>query len=182
MQDAMTYFMDDDSSSDDWEDSPSQNTMKRQHHVQKEPTFEEMLQSYPFDHKHKFAGASQETAGLPNKRKHKQNPSPISLDLHGMTVSEAQNYLKSEIHSLLIQHKQINPENHYRQRRHSEYGPVLADASHQYIREQYGKYIRSIEASPTESTINRIAVRGYLWWCFHDQSHSIFQTKVPLKF
>ncbi|WP_132314730.1 Smr/MutS family protein [Pseudobacteriovorax antillogorgiicola] len=98
----------------------------------------------------------------PKKQNRSKRKAEVSLDLHGMTVFEAQAYIDEKLSQIRAKHVK------YRVRlitgkglNSGLSGPVLASEIYQYVRDRYGHQIETIDDPPAAARINNIPIRGY---------------------
>ena len=87
-----------------------------------------------------------------------------SIDLHGMTVSQAQAYIDQRFHQWMSTHSRQNLRIRVitgKGLHSSAQRGVLAEAIHSYILRMYREAIVEIEASPHEVQLSGMPIRGH---------------------
>jgi DNA-nicking Smr family endonuclease len=111
------------------------------------------------------AGLTMETPSARRKgsRRHRGQSRPRSIDLHGLTIAEAEQLVEERFAAWLSRPGQelcvrvITGKG-----RHSgPEGGVLAGHMHQYVAKRFGHWIRQMDESPDDLRLNGIPIRGY---------------------
>ena len=83
------------------------------------------------------------------------------IDLHYLTVAQSLLTLENKIEDLLIKHRRVKLRVITGRGRHSNNGPQIAQHAHNLVTTKFATQIIKIEACPTASMINNIALKGY---------------------
>ena len=121
---------------------------------------EENLNAHPPPQKD--ASTKKPSASRPSRKRTHQEPT-FSIDLHGLTVVQAEAVCRARMHALLAEHlgpfvlKVITG----RGLHSGERGAVLVREIYQFIRTTYAAHIVTIDPPPADSAIDGVPLRGY---------------------
>jgi DNA-nicking Smr family endonuclease len=110
-------------------------------------------------------------ASSTTKRKNSKKSKSLSIDLHGLVLTEAKTFLDNKLISILKSGKpSVTLTIITGKGLHSKEGKgVLCSEIHRYVEERYAKSIVSIDESPDNLRINGVPLRGFFQVTFKNK-------------